>query len=74
MEMKLCPTCSQPCEYKNGIMCTNYVCYKRDVASGKVPVGNSGLDKILSVFGMTSNHPNYSDFMRGFNNNQYERK
>lgn len=68
---KLCPTCSQPCEHKDGIMCKTYVCYKKDLAAGKIPANNNAAFKDLfsffSGFGAGSN-PNPGNF-----NNQYNK-
>jgi len=61
---KLCPTCSQPCEYKDGIMCrAAYVCFKKDPGKGSgdfaslfatmfgmKPGDNKGFDKVFNAF------------------------
>jgi len=33
-DWKVCPTCSQECKYKDGILCKAYICAKKNEAAG----------------------------------------
>ena len=58
----ICPTCSQPCIYKNGIMCTIQGCIKDGTSKNgdifstlfgnKNGSNDSTVDALRSVFGM----------------------
>ena len=60
MDTHVCPTCSQPCAYKNGIMCTIQGCVKDgsnkdmgNIFNTLFPDdGGKGVDKLRKVFGM----------------------
>lgn len=60
MDTHICPTCSQECAFKNGIMCTIQGCVKDnnttsnnkdDVFKG-VKNDNGMVDTLRSIFGM----------------------
>ena len=59
MDTHICPTCSQECAFKNGIMCTIQGCVKENIADNKkddvfngVKNDNGMVDTLRSIFGM----------------------
>lgn len=55
MDTHICPTCSQECAFKNGIMCTIRGCVKDNTSnndSKETKDGNEVVDSLRSIFGM----------------------
>jgi len=48
-----CPTCSKPCAFKNGIMCTLTKCIKDSKPDPNNPYG--GIEDFLNAFNLKGN-------------------
>ena len=62
--MQLCPWCSSggPCQYRNGIECTSYIC-KRDKPKQNDP-NTTFMEMFVNMFG---NGGNNKDIFKNFN-------
>lgn len=54
METHICPHCSQPCAFKNGIMCTINGCIK-DVNNPNSNGNNDPFSTLMNMFGSFGN-------------------
>lgn len=69
MNEKLCPTCGHPCEYKNGIMCTAWVCAKKATRMNGSNNNNDILGIFNQIFGNSTNFGSTNPI-----NNNYQKK
>jgi hypothetical protein len=57
----LCPTCSQQCQYKDGILCRAWICAKKSSSSNS----SNGMDELLDAMGIKPGNPTYDIFKKG---------
>lgn len=66
LDWKLCPTCSQPCQYKDGIRCMAFICAKKNSENNSQQMDQSAFDTLFGAMGIKPGDPAYNSLKDSF--------
>lgn len=65
-DWKLCPTCSQPCQYKDGIRCMAFICAKKNSQGNQQQMNQNAFDTLFGAMGIKPGDSGYNSIINAF--------